>query len=149
MTDTTHTTPAAGVQIDAVQDLLSRIVDARAGFDTMVERAEPEFRAVALKFRETHHQHAERTAAIITALGGEADTSGSLMSTVNRTVVSLRALFDEIDEDVMDNVRDGERHVIEAFDEAIASMGNDRYREELVAMRGELDTLLLETAHLD
>ncbi|WP_306133420.1 DUF2383 domain-containing protein [Roseivivax marinus] len=149
--DDAPTSPDAvqDVQINAVQSLLRRTVDAREGFDVMVEKAEPEFRPVALKFRETHHQHAERTAAIVTALGGEPDSEGSFFGTVNRTVVSVRAMFDEIDEDVMDSVRDGEKHVLESFDEAIATLGTDRHRDEILAMRGEIEALLDETRHLD
>ena len=136
-------------QIEKVQELLNRVVDAKAGFEVMVDKAEPEFRPVPLKFRETHHQHAERTAAIVTALGGEPDSEGSFFGTVNRTVVSVRAMFDEIDEDVMDSVRDGEKHVLESFDEAIATLGTNRHRDEILAMRGEIEALLDETRHLD
>ena len=119
-------------QIEKVQELLNRVVDAKAGFEVMVDKAEPEFRPVPLKFRETHHQHAQRISAIITAMGGDADDSGSLFATVNRTVVSLRSLVDEIDADVMHRVREGEDHVIEAFDDAINALNGSRHRDELM-----------------
>lgn len=135
--------------VEAVQDLLTQTVDARAGYDSMLDKAEREFRPVVQKFRATHAQHAERLAAIVTALGGTPDTDGGMMSTVNKAVVSLRALFDEIDEDVMDGVRDGERRVLNHFDEAIDAVGQSYHRDELVGMRQEISALLDETRHLD
>ena len=133
-------------RIETTQTLLSQTVDARAGLDKMVEKAEPGFRPIALKLRETHHQHAERIAAIVTAIGGDADTDGTVFSTVNRTVVSLRALFDDIDAGAMDGVRDGEARVLEAFDEAIEAHDASRHRDELVQMRTEIETLLRDSA---
>ena len=54
---------ADAAQLDALQDALSHTVDAHAGYEIMTEKAEPEFRSVPLKFRELHHQHADRLAA--------------------------------------------------------------------------------------
>lgn len=136
-------------QIDALQHALSRSVDARAGYDVMVDKAEPEFRSVAQRFRETHYEQADRLGAIIVALGGEPDRDGGVMSTVNKAVVSLRAMFDEIDEDVMDSIRDGEAHVLEALDDAIATLPDNRHRTDVRDMRAELQKLLDETRHLD
>ncbi|WP_430449699.1 DUF2383 domain-containing protein [Rhodophyticola sp.] len=141
--------PDTEAEREALQALLNRTVDAKAGFDTMREKAEPEFRPVVQKFHGTHHAHTDQIAALIAARGGEPDVSGTLMSSVNTAVVSIRALFDEIDEDVMDSIRDGEGHVLEAFDEAIAAMTEGHDKGALVRMRGEIQDLLDETRHLD
>jgi len=137
---------ADAAQLDALQDALSHTVDAHAGYETMTEKAEPEFRSVPLKFRELHHQHADRLAAAMVALGGDPDRDGGLMSTVNKAVVSVRAFFDEIDDDVMDNIRDGEEHVLESLAKAEAALPAGRYRDEVATMRTELQALLEETA---
>ena len=68
------------------------------------------------------------------------------MSTVNKAVVSVRAFFDEIDDDVMDNIRDGEEHVLESLAKAEAALPAGRYRDEVATMRTELQALLEETA---
>ena len=39
------------------------------------------------------------------------------MGTINETVVGLRAVFDEIDADVLSSIRNGEDHVLDAFDD--------------------------------
>ncbi|MFA8384037.1 MAG: DUF2383 domain-containing protein [Pelagibaca sp.] len=130
---------------DQLRDLYTRIVDAKAGFDVMVDKAEPEFRDVAISFRDMHARHAEEIARL---LHGHVDADGSLMGTVNKAVVSVRALFDEIDEDVMDQVRNGEDHVLSAFREAEEN-GPALHEAKLIAMRAELEDLLHRTAHLD
>ncbi|MFZ5964525.1 DUF2383 domain-containing protein [Thalassococcus sp. BH17M4-6] len=145
---TAHPPRASQAQLDALQDALSRTVDAHAGFETMTDKAEPDFRSVPLRFRELHHQHADRLASAMAALGGEPDREGGLMSTVNKAVVSVRALFDEIDDDVLDNIRDGEEHVLEALAEAEEALPAGRYRDDVAAMQAELRALLDETAPL-
>ena len=140
-----QTSVAAEKQIEALQHALSRSVDARAGYDVMVDKAEPEFRSVVQRFRETHYEQADRLGAIIVALGGEPDRDGGIMSTVNKAVVSLRAMFDDIDADVMDNIRDGEAHVIAALDEAAATLPDNRHKRDVTDMRAELQKLLAET----
>lgn len=128
----------------ALAALHTRIVDALAGFDTMVEKAEPEFRPVVTRFADLHRRHA---AAVAAMLEGAAGTEGgaSFMSGVNRTVVTLRSWFDDIDDDVMAQVRNGEGHVLSSFDEAIVASSGAR-RSELEHLRGELEVLLEETA---
>ncbi|MGR3507595.1 MAG: DUF2383 domain-containing protein [Paracoccaceae bacterium] len=135
---------------DAITELHTRTVDALRGYEKMVEKAEPEFRATAQKFRDLHDSHASALSRILIAMGAQVDADGSFMGTVNQAVVSLRAFFDEIDEDVMDNIRSGEDHVLKAFDGALASGAMPQDHEtSLLAMREELLALLTATRHLD
>jgi hypothetical protein len=130
---------------DYLRELYTRIIDAKAGFDVMVDKAEPDFRDVAASFRDMHARHAEKLAKM---LHGHVDADGSLMGTVNKAVVSIRAVFDEIDEDVMDQVRTGEKWVLESFREAEANCAAP-HEADLIAMRAELEDLLDRTSHLD
>lgn len=134
---------------DDVVDLHTRTVDALAGFEKMVEKAEPEFREVVERFRELHARHAVALKVILADLGIKADDDGSFMGTVNEAVVSLRAFFDEIDEDSMDNIRSGEKHVLRAFDAAIAGGLPQPHEESIVDMRAELRGLLDATKDID
>jgi hypothetical protein len=61
-------------------------------------------------------------------------------------VVTFRAFFDDIDEDVMDQVRSGEDWVLKAFDAAIAEQTG--VAPKLQAMRAELAELLADTRNL-
>jgi hypothetical protein len=138
---------------DAEQELLTlqrRTADALAGYVTMVDKAEASFRPVAERFRALHDRHNAALVAMLIRHGAEADADGSFMGSVNKAVVSLRALFDEIDEDVMDSIRDGENYVLNAFDDAIAAIGMPPADvADLRAMRDELTLLLQDTRHMD
>ncbi|MDO8883812.1 MAG: DUF2383 domain-containing protein [Pseudotabrizicola sp.] len=135
---------------DALLTLQRRTADALAGYVTMVDKAEPAFRPVAERFRALHDRHNAALTAILIRHGVEPDADGSFMGTVNKAVVSLRALFDDIDADVMDSIRDGENHVLEAFDAAITAVGMPPADvTELREMRDELTVLLQDTRHLD
>ncbi len=135
--------------LDATERLHSRTLDVLAGYEKMVEKAEPAFRPVAERFRALHEAHAKALMSMLLVHGRTPDADGSLMASVNRAVVATRAFVDEIDEDVMGQVRNGERHVLAAFDDALAAGLAEPDRAQVAAMRGELAALLDETAHLD
>lgn len=134
---------------DALITLHQRTVDVLTGYATMVEKAEPSFQSTAEAFRALHARHADRLARIIADMGHTPDVDGTLMGTVNKAVISLRAMFDEIDDDVMDSVRNGEKHVLEAFDDAIGATTDLALTRDLGDMRAEIVTLLDQTSHLD
>ncbi|NEX47197.1 DUF2383 domain-containing protein [Rhodobacter sp. ETT8] len=151
--DTAHEGDAPQAAPDASEALLNvqrRTVDALVGYVKMVEKAEPEFRPVADRFRALHDRHNAALTAMLIRHGAEPDADGTFMGTVNKAVVSLRALFDEIDEDVMDSIRNGENHVMQAFDEAIIANGMPPADvTDLRDMRDEIVVLLQDTRHLD
>jgi hypothetical protein len=136
--------PRSARRHEALQHLLTRLVDAREGLDSMLKRAEPEIASTVRKIREEHHEAIGRVSALMVSEGADPDAEGSAMSTVNKTVVSLRAAFDSLDEDALKQVADGERAVLEAFDGAIEAHDDGRAREELVAMRATLRDLVEE-----
>lgn len=133
---------------DALTALYDRSVDSATGYAKMVEKAEPDFRDIAERFRALHARHAESIARLLADLGVAPDKGGTLMGTVNQAVVAFRAFFDEIDEDVMDQVRSGEDWVQKAFDAAIAEQVAPGPATELRAMKAELTDLLAETRNL-
>ncbi|MCE6952316.1 PA2169 family four-helix-bundle protein [Cereibacter sphaeroides] len=134
--------PAA---LKALETLHLRSIDVLAGFETMVGRAEPEFRPVAERFRDLHREQAEELAAMIARFGREPEEDGSLMSTVNRAVVSLRSMINGIDGSILDQIQDGEQHVIDAFDDALGAGQPIDVTARLRSMRRELSLLLFET----
>lgn len=140
---------APDAALDALEALHTRTLDTLAGFEKMVEKAEPEFRPVAERFRSLHEAHAKALMTMLLAQGRTPDADGSLMASVNRAVISTRAFLDEIDDDVMDRVRSGEQHVLGAFDEALGAGLPERERAQVAEMRAELAALLDETRHID
>ena len=141
---------AAPDATDAPRSLQSHTADDLAGYVKMVEKAEPEFRPLPKQFRALHNRHNAALSAMLLRHGAEPDADGSFMGTLNKTVVSTSALFDEIDEDVMDSIREGENHFLTAFDDAMAATGTPPADvTELRDMRDELTVLLQDTRHLD
>lgn len=131
----------------ALETALTRTTDARAGFETMVDRAEPSFRPVAERFRALHARHAERLARMLTDAGRAPDTDGSLMGTVNRAVVATRAMFDEIDADVVPQIVSGESHVLDAYRDALDAPLPAPEHEALASLLAELQAALEEARH--
>lgn len=138
-----------GEHVDTLIALHHRTVDALAGYAKMVEKAEPSFRPVAEEFRSLHTTQAQRMEHILADLGEEIDPDGTFMGTVNAAVVSVRAMFDAIDEGVMGNIRNGEDSVLGAFDDAIAASPDPTTTAALIDMRSALTSLLDRTRLLD
>ncbi|WP_103256517.1 ferritin-like domain-containing protein [Tabrizicola aquatica] len=138
---------------DAALDSLAlahtRTVDALAGFEVMVDKAEPQFRATAARFRDLHRAHAAALSTLLQQHGRTPDDDGTFMASVNRLVVTARAFFDEIDEDVMDQVRNGEDHVLAAYRDAESGVPFPVVKSSIANLRTELEALLAETRDLD
>ncbi|EIE49504.1 hypothetical protein AL036_01115 [Salipiger aestuarii] len=143
MNDVTPIT-ATKDQLSVLQHLLSRSADCRAWFAEMADKAEPDFRFVALKFRGLHVEQSQRIAAIITALGGDPDGSEGFRAAISRTTVSLRSLFGDVDGDMMAAVEDAEAQVLGDFDAALSCLPPSPYRDELAQMKRELIALLAD-----
>jgi hypothetical protein len=125
-----------------------RTIDALAGFETMVEKAEPDFLSVAQQFRDLHLRHTDILAGILRNAGLDPDEDGTFMGTINRAVVATRAFFDEIDADVMKQVRRGEENVLAAYRDANAQPLTPSEQQAIAALIAELQTLLAQTQHL-
>ena len=131
--------------LDALETLHNRSVDVLAGFETMVEKAEPEFRPIAERFRSLHQRQIGEIAGMLTAGGRQPDADGTFMSTINRAVVSVRAFVDDIDSDILGQVQSGEQHVLDAYADALAQPQTPATAARLTEMRQELAVLLAET----
>jgi uncharacterized protein (TIGR02284 family) len=133
---------------EALMALYDRTVDSVQGYAKMVEKAESSFRDTAERFRALHARHADDLARLLSDLGFEAAGDGTIMGTVNRVVVTFRSFFDDIDEDVMDQVRSGEDWVLKAFDEAIDEHEGTAVAAKLRELQAELTELLADTRNL-
>jgi uncharacterized protein (TIGR02284 family) len=127
---------------DAVAAARTRTLDALAGFTKMAELAEPEFAATVMAFHNLHDRHANVFTRILIDAGHSPSDDGSIMGTVNRIVVSTRALFDEIDADVLSQILSGEEHVLAAYDEALNGDLPAEAHDQLVDLRSELVNLI-------
>jgi uncharacterized protein (TIGR02284 family) len=146
--DTNTDNLAGSESLDALVDLHTISVDTLRGFQKMAEKAEPAFRPVVDRFSQLHIRHVERLDKMAREMGGVPDGNGSYMANVNRAVITLRAVFDAIDADVMDNVRSGEDLVLAAFDRSLRAGLKKSDLHAITKMRAELSTLLDDTRQL-
>ena len=125
-----------------LRDLHTRLVDTLAGYDKVVEKAEPEFVAVATEFRSLHQAQSDRVLTMLLGLRGDPGSEGSMLGTVNRAAVEMRSWFDDIGHNVIDALVDGEKRLLEDFRAASAASPNVERHGMLDQMCGEIITLL-------
>ena len=111
--------------LDAIGDTHIALIDAVHGYDVMLEKAEPEIKSVLHKTRQETERQAEELAGFLVAEGRHPSDDGSFMSTVHEGVVRTRALFTDLDEDVLPAVSDGERRIVSSYDDAIETLANN------------------------
>lgn len=107
--------------IDHLKSLHTTVVDARNGYDEALADAEgkgltPLFREMA----DLHGGHAGELASELLKSGEEPNNDGSFLSTIHRTVISIRSLFGGLDETILPGLIDGEERVLSYYDEAMA-----------------------------
>jgi uncharacterized protein (TIGR02284 family) len=132
--DTDRTAP----DLSALVAAHDRTVDALQGFDKMAESADPAFRPVVTDLLDLHRRHAAALASMLARYGADPQDGGTLMGQVNRAVVAVRAAFGGIDHDSVEQIADGEAHVLEAYEEAMNAGVTVEERQTLVALHGEL-----------
>lgn len=150
MLDHSDNSGANGVNdsLDALIKLQTLSADTQLGFQKMVEKSELAFRPIAERFSALHGRHVIRLHNMVREMGGLADQNGSFMGTVNQVVITLRAVFEKVDSDIMDRVRSGENAVFSAFDRAIGASLPKGHRDALIQMKAEITALLDETRRL-
>lgn len=106
--------------IDHMKSLHTTVVDARNGYEEALKDAEG--KGLTPLFREMialHQRHADMLAADLARHGEQVDEQGSFMSTIHRTVISIRSLFGGLDASILPGLIDGEERVAEYYDEAL------------------------------
>jgi uncharacterized protein (TIGR02284 family) len=134
-----------------LKTLHTLLVDARNGYDEAFKEAEG--KGLTPLFREMmafHNHNAEAVAAYVNSARGNTgelvDDSGSIMTTVNRTVMSVRSLFGGLDESILPGLIDGEKRIVTYYDAALNSCEADAAeRPVLMAQR---DALLQKIASM-
>lgn len=110
--------------IDELKTLHTALIDSRNGYQEALEDAEG--KGLTRLFQEMIAIREKDSADIASALGalGEAvDSSGSFMSLVHRTVISMRSILTGLDESILPALIDGEERILKLYDEALAKLG--------------------------
>ncbi len=102
--------------LDDLKTLHTHAIDARHGYEEALHDAEG--RGMTPLFREMialHTTNAGELASVLARFGELPDESGSFMSTVHRTIISLRSLFGGLDASVLPGLVDGEKRNVSAY----------------------------------
>lgn len=106
--------------IDALKTLHTHAIDARNGYEEALDDAEG--RGMTPLFRDMislHNENADELSAELRRLGQRPDDNGSFMSTVHRTIMSIRSLFGGLDASVVPGLVDGEKRNVSAYADAL------------------------------
>lgn len=126
-------------QSDQLKSLHTAAIDARNGYQEALEDAEG--RGLTPLFRDMIALHDSHAADLGTALidaGEKRDDGGSFMSTVHRTIMSVRSLFDGLDESVLPGLIDGEERNVGKYDDALKLGFPSTLTGQLKKQRAEL-----------
>lgn len=129
---------------EEMKTLHTNAVDARHGYEEA--RDDAEGRGMTPLFREMialHATNAEELAAALSGSGIVPDENGSFMSTVHRTVISIRSIFGGLDESVLPGLIDGETRNRSAYDNTLERTDvSVQQRSMLETQRLRIDTAI-------
>ncbi|MGJ5181455.1 ferritin-like domain-containing protein [Bradyrhizobium oligotrophicum] len=136
---------------DSLKTLHTALVDARNGYQEAAKDADtPALKSlfaemISLKERD----HAELHDAL-TRLGETPDDSGSFMSTVHETVISVRAAVTGLGTNALSSFVSGEEQIVADYDDALKDCAGDpAITATLRRQRGTLLTKIAEMKQLE
>lgn len=124
--------------LDKLKALHTLLIDSRNGYDEAFVDAEGKGLSMLFRDMMAFHQHsAEALGAYLKSYGEIVDDQGSFMTTVNRTVITIRSLFGGLDGSIIPGLIDGERRIAAHYDDVIAACPDDA--AELRVLREQRD----------
>jgi uncharacterized protein (TIGR02284 family) len=132
---------------ESLKSLHTILIDAEKGYETALADAKtPEMKAIFERMSALHAKAHSDVHAILLAKGERPDESGSFLSVVHKTVISIRSAVKGLDRSSLPSFADGDERILGAFDRAIADTGASdpavgvlrKDREALVAAIAEL-----------
>lgn len=135
---------------DSLKKLHTSLVDTRNGYQKAAEDAEtPALKSlfaqmVALKEKDHSELHAG-----LSRMGEKPDESGSFMSTVHETVISVRAAVTGLGSNALSSFVSGEEQIVKEYDDALKEGATDpaitatltRQKQALLAKIAEMKAL--------
>jgi uncharacterized protein (TIGR02284 family) len=135
--------------LDHLKALHTSEIDARNGYEEALDDAEG--KGLTPLFRDMlglHESNARAIGRLLIEAGETANPDGSFMTVVHRGIMSLRSLFNGLDESVLPGLIDGEKRNLEKYDKALGTGALPPAVEKLLAgQRGGIEqkVVLMET----
>ena len=106
--------------------LHTAIVDARNGYEEAIERAEaPDVKAILRRVKALHDEADAELHEALLARGFTPDESGSFMTTVHKTVISVRSAVTGLGDGALSSFASGEERIVADYDKAIEDNPGD------------------------
>jgi len=132
---------------ESLKSLHTTLIDAEAGYDEALKDAEaPEMKSLFEKMSSLHERAHADVHAILLDKGERPNESGSFLSLVHKTVISVRSTVSGLDRSSLKSFAEGEERIVGAYDKAIEEIGASdpavgklrKDREALVTAIGEM-----------
>lgn len=104
--------------LDLIAEVHTRVLDTIAGFEKVVEKAQPEFRPVADAFLAMHVRHEADLARMLKAAHRDPAADGSVFGSVNRAAVEIKSWFEAVTDKIMDQIKSAEKHILASYTDA-------------------------------
>ena len=125
--------------LDRLTSIHTSEIDARNGYEEALVDAEGKgLSPLFLDMVALHDGNAKEIAEVLIGHGQVADTEGSFMSVVNRTIMNVRSLFDALGDGVLSGLIDGEKRNLAKYDEALETALPAPVVDLLTAQRGKI-----------
>ncbi len=145
-TSTGQRTDPAGHCLDLIAEVHTRVLDTIAGFEKVVEKAQPGFRPVAEAFLAMHARHETELANRLTVSDRDPAADGSAFATVNRAAVEIKSWFEDVTDSMMAQVKTGELHILDAYGDAQGVCQSTDINALIAAHIKDIDTLMRKHA---
>ena len=139
--------------IEILSKLHTTVVDAVKGYDEAADIAKrDQVGALCTDLKRTHMTHAHDIAGLLLARGERPDADGSYMSLVHKFVLNARFLVTADEESLLPGLRDGEKRLLEAYDDALreTEIGGDAFKPaEVKAVKTQRNGVLANIGKID
>jgi uncharacterized protein (TIGR02284 family) len=111
-------TPNEAECLDLIAEVHTRVADAVKGYDKLVAKADTRLRPAAQELLDMHQGHEKELAQYLAEAGRDPAKDGTFFATLNRVAIEVRSWFDDISENVTEQIKEGEKHILDAYYEA-------------------------------
>ena len=126
--------------LDHLRALHTAEIDARSGYEEARDDADAGSRPLFQEMIAVHTKNADDLSHVLQRSGAPVGEDGSFMTTVNRTVMSLRSLLGGLGENVVPALIHTEKHNLSRYDDVLRSADPAAdVREILLKNRERLD----------
>jgi uncharacterized protein (TIGR02284 family) len=110
----------------SLASLHTTLIDDLKGYEDAIQDAEqPELKMVFRRLRLAHEKAHAELHHLLLARGMKPDERGSFMSTVHKTIISVRSAVVGLNEEALSAFADGEERIVEHYNSAIEDNRDD------------------------